>query len=101
MDITTQRTQAYKLIDALPQDCLELVLSLMRKLMNTVQPEADNATNDEQHANHVALLSHYKEIGGRIWNEDPQEYVSALRSEERVRCGIQKTRVENNAPLSW
>lgn len=37
----------------------------------------------EEHANHVALLSQYKGIGGNIWKEDPQVYVSALRSEER------------------
>ena len=37
----------------------------------------------EKHADHVALLSEYKGIGGQIWEEDPQAYVSALRSEER------------------
>ena len=37
MDIGTLRLQAYALIDALPQDSLELVVSLMRKLAGNVQ----------------------------------------------------------------
>ncbi len=37
MDIGTLRLQAYALIDALPQDSLELVVSLMRKLTGNVQ----------------------------------------------------------------
>ena len=37
----------------------------------------------KEHAAHAALLSKYKGIGGQIWKEDPQTYVSALRSEER------------------
>ena len=38
MDIATQRTEAYALIDALPEDSLTLVVSLMRKLAGCVQP---------------------------------------------------------------
>lgn len=83
MDIVTQRSQTYALIDALPQDSLELVVSLMRKLAGNVKPARDSVPCNEEHAAHVALLSEYKGIGGHIWEEDPQAYVSALRSEER------------------
>ena len=83
MDIAAQRSQAYALIDALPQDSLELVVSLLRKLAGNVQPAGDSVPCNEAHAAHVALLSEYKGIGGHIWEEEPQAYVSALRSEER------------------
>ncbi len=83
MDIATQRLQAYALIDALPQDSLELVVSLMRKLTGGVHPAQDNPDRRDAHEAHVALLSQYKGFGGHIWEEEPQAYVSALRSEER------------------
>lgn len=83
MDIATQRTEAYALIDALPEDSLTLVVSLMRKLAGCVQPDAGNTDSNKAHEAHVALLSQYKGMGGHIWKEDPQAYVSALRSEER------------------
>lgn len=34
MDSSTQRTQAYALIDALSDDSLEIIIALMRKLAN-------------------------------------------------------------------
>ena len=83
MDIATQRSQAYALIDALPQDSLEIVLLLMRKLAGNVKPAVDSNTWNDEHTTHEALLSQYKGMGGHIWQEDPQAYVSALRSEER------------------
>ena len=55
----------------------------MRKLAGNVQLAGDRVPCNEEHAAHVALLSEYKGIGGHIWEEDPQAYVSALRSEER------------------
>ena len=83
MDIATQRSQAYALIDVLPQDSLELVVSLMRKLAGNAHPSADNDASNEAHEAHRALLSQYKGIDGHIWKEDPHAYVSALRNEER------------------
>ena len=108
MDLATQRTQAYALIDALPQDCLELVVLLLRKLasngqtsqgdkpLHTVEQSKEEAIAElrslchpgkhvcsDEHSAHVAMLSQFKGIGGRSWEEDPQAYVSALRSEER------------------
>ena len=83
MDIATQRLQAYALIDALPQDSLELVVSLMRKLTDGVQPDECSNEKKDAHADHIALLSQYKGLGGHIWEDEPQAYVSALRSDER------------------
>ena len=39
----------------------------------------------DEHGRNVKLLARYKGFGGRIWEKDPQEYVSALRAEERSR----------------
>ena len=42
MDTATQRSQAHALIDALPQDSLEIVVALMRKLTSfAAQPAHD------------------------------------------------------------
>ena len=46
MDTATQRSQAHALIDALPQDSLEIVVALMRKLTSfSTQPVHDEHTS--------------------------------------------------------
>ncbi len=59
MDITAQRTQAYALIDALPEDCLELVVSLMCRLTGAVSQAGDKeglTKKSEEHAEAVARV---------------------------------------------
>ncbi len=45
----------------------------------------DEYFEPDEHGRNVELLARYKGFGGRIWEKDPQEYVSALRAEERSR----------------
>ena len=56
MDVSVQRTQAHFLIDALPQDCLEIVVALMRKLAGDVHTAMDaerlSDTTDKMKAFH-------------------------------------------------
>ena len=44
----------------------------------------DEYIEPNAHLKNSELLARYKGIGGRLWKQEPQEYVSALRSEERV-----------------
>ena len=45
----------------------------------------DEYFEQSKHDKNVDLLARYKGFGGRLWKEDPQVYVSALRAEERSR----------------
>lgn len=44
----------------------------------------DEYIQQDDHTKNSQLLAHYKGLGGKTWEEDPQEYVSRLRSEERL-----------------
>ena len=44
----------------------------------------DDYIKNDEHTQNAELLARYKGIGGHIWKKDPQEYVSELRSEERL-----------------
>lgn len=73
MDIATQRTEAYALIDALPEDSLTLVVSLMRKLAGCVQP----LTNTQQSKDATDKLNAFHELEAmrsKIAQYGPFEY---------------------------
>ncbi|MBQ9241816.1 MAG: hypothetical protein IJ165_01075 [Proteobacteria bacterium] len=64
MDTATQRSQAHALIDALPQDSLEIVVALMRKLTSfSTQPAHDEPTPVLSEAQ-AASLSRIRAIAG-------------------------------------
>ena len=44
----------------------------------------DDYIEQSQHERNARLLAHFKGAGGRLWTQDPQEYVSGLRAEERI-----------------
>ncbi len=44
----------------------------------------DEFLERDEHTNNAELLAKYKGIGGRLWEEDPQQYISALRADERL-----------------
>ena len=87
MDIATQRSQAYALIDALPQDSLELVVSLMRKLAGNVQPsQGDEPLHavDQSKEEAIAELRSLCHQGKHVWTEDPADYIRRMRDEDRL-----------------
>ena len=43
----------------------------------------DEYLEQDAHGRNVEMLARYKGFGGSLWKEDAQEYVSALRAEER------------------
>ena len=82
MDITSQRTQAYALIDALPEDCLEIVVSLLRRLIGAV-PQAESmdglARMSGEHAEAVArvraLAGCFSACQTKDWKEDKAAFL--------------------------
>ena len=43
----------------------------------------DDYIERDEHTENAKLLARHKGFGGKLWTEDPQKYVSALRAEER------------------
>ena len=87
MDIATQRSQAYALIDALPQDSLELVVSLMRKLAGNVKPSQEDEpvhAVDQSKEEAIAELRSLCHQGKHVWTEDPADYIRRMRDEDRL-----------------
>ena len=87
MDIATQRSQAYALIDALPQDSLEIVLLLMRKLAGNVQlPQGDEPSHAAEQSKEEAIaeLRSLCHPGKHVWTEDPADYIRRMRDEDRL-----------------
>lgn len=64
MDTATQRTQAHALIDALPQDSLEIVIALMRKLTGFASHSAPNESTPVQSESEVASLKTIRALAG-------------------------------------
>ncbi len=44
----------------------------------------DEYIEPNEHRKNSELLARYKGIGGRLWTQDPQQYVSELRNEDRI-----------------
>ena len=64
MDITSQRTQAYALIDALPEDCLEIVVSLMRRLTGTVMQAECKDGQEKTSEGHAEAVTKVRALAG-------------------------------------
>ena len=80
MDIASERSKAHALIDALPQDSLEIVIALMRKLTGfttqTIQANSDLVLSESQ----IASLNRVRELAGcfsicqsKDWKEEKAE----------------------------
>ena len=44
----------------------------------------DEYIQPDQHTKNAQLLAHYKGLNKQNWSEEPQNYISRLRSEERI-----------------
>ena len=82
MDVSVQRTQAHCLIDALPQDSLEIVVALMRKLTNTDSPRESCLVSDEMSDSQSASLTNIRALAGcfssnqsKAWKEEKADYL--------------------------
>ena len=64
MDASTQRMQAYALIDALPQDYLEIVMALMRKLVDDKTQSAQETNLANLSTSQKASLDKVRKIAG-------------------------------------
>ena len=64
MDTATQRTQAHALIDALPQDSLEIVVALMRKLTGFAAQPTSNVSDSELSESQTASLNKVRALAG-------------------------------------
>ena len=64
MDTATQRTQAHALIDALPQDSLEIVVALMRKLTGFAAQPTPNESSSVLSESQIASLSKVRALAG-------------------------------------
>lgn len=89
MDVSVQRTQAHSLIDALPQDSLEIVVALMRKLAGNVNTAGDaqqlSDTTDKMKAFHEL-----EDMRSKIAQYGPFDYKmerAAALEEKYGKCG--------------
>ena len=89
MDVSVQRTQAHCLIDALPQDSLEIVVALMRKLTGNVNTAGDaqqlSETTDKMKAFHEL-----EDMRSEIAQYSPFDYEKdreAALEEKYGKCG--------------
>ena len=89
VDISAQRTQAHCLIDALPQDSLEIVVALMRKLADNTHIAVDaqrlDGTTDKIKAFHEleAMRSEIIQYGPFDYEMDRE----AALEEKYGKCG--------------
>jgi hypothetical protein len=89
MDISDQRTQAHCLLDALPQDSLEIVVALLRKLAGNVNTTEDaqrlSDTTDKVKAFHEleAMRSEIAQYGPFDYEMDRE----AALEEKYGKCG--------------
>ena len=89
MDVSVQRTQAHFLIDALPQDSLEIVVALMRKLAGDLHTAVDakqlSDTTDKMKAFHEleAMRSEIAQYGPFDYEMDCE----AALEEKYGKCG--------------
>jgi hypothetical protein len=89
MDVSVQRTQAHFLIDALPQDSLEIVVALMRKLAGDVHSAVD-AKQFSDTTNKMKAFHELEAMRSEIAQYGPFDYEmdrEAALEEKYGKCG--------------
>ena len=82
MDMAAQRTQAHALVDALPQDSLEIVVALMRKLTDFTEQPISNTANPALSESQTASINRVRSLVGcfsdcqsKDWKEEKSDFM--------------------------